>query len=54
MKFFTKISSIIVSEDTFIKKVILTINKTGSGIALVADKEKKILGTITDGDVELF
>ena len=34
-----------------IRDVITTINRNAKGIALVTDDERRLLGTITDGDV---
>ena len=44
-------SSLFVKEDSKAIEAIKTINKTEAYIALVVDKEQKLLGTITDGDI---
>jgi dTDP-glucose pyrophosphorylase/CBS domain-containing protein len=51
MKFIDNIKTIIIKPDTFIKKAINIINKNGVGIVVVVDQKKRLLGTITDGDI---
>jgi dTDP-glucose pyrophosphorylase len=47
----TELSKFIVSPDNSIREVIAFIDRNEKGIALVVDKEQKLLGTITDGDI---
>lgn len=42
---------IIVGENSTFKDAIALINNTHSGIALVVDKEKRLVGIVTDGDI---
>ncbi len=48
---FKKIEEIFISPEDGLKKILSTIQKSGIGIALVINEDKKLLGTITDGDV---
>lgn len=41
----------IVSEDTLVKEAILTISEGRLGTALLVDKDKRLLGLISDGDI---
>ncbi|MEA1989256.1 MAG: KpsF/GutQ family sugar-phosphate isomerase [Pseudomonadota bacterium] len=41
----------IVKQDTCIKDVIHTVSKSGLGFAVQVDKERKVTGVITDGDI---
>jgi dTDP-glucose pyrophosphorylase len=47
----TELSKFIVSPDNSIRQVIAFIDRNEKGIALVVDKQQKLLGTITDGDI---
>jgi arabinose-5-phosphate isomerase len=40
-----------VSRETPMAKVIAEISRAGFGLAIVTDKQKKLLGVITDGDL---
>lgn len=42
---------ILVSPDTTIKRAMELIDETGSRVALVVDKNQKLLGSVTDGDI---
>jgi len=46
-----KISDILLKDDSKAIEAIATINKTLEFIALVVDKDMKLIGTITDGDI---
>ena len=46
-----KISRISIKKNSKIKEAILSLNKSGNQIVLVLDKNKKLIGTITDGDI---
>jgi dTDP-glucose pyrophosphorylase/predicted transcriptional regulator len=43
--------SVLVSDSTTIKEALLLLDRTGLQILLVVDSDKKLLGTITDGDI---
>lgn len=45
------VSDLTVETDASLEEVLDTINRSGIGLALVADDEAVLLGTITDGDV---
>ncbi len=45
------VEDILVSPDTLLRDVMLRIEATSRGIALVVDTERHLLGTITDGDI---
>ncbi len=45
------IKKIIIGLNTTLKKTILTLQTGGVGIALVVDDKKRLVGTITDGDI---
>lgn len=45
------IQDILVTPDITIKRVLEIINKSSKQIALVVDKEQKLLGTVNDGDI---
>jgi len=45
------IQDIIVSKDTLLKHVLKIIDESSKQICLVLDEEKKLLGTISDGDI---
>lgn len=47
----TELSKFIVSPDKSIRQVIAFIDLNEKGIALVVDENRKLLGTITDGDI---
>lgn len=47
----TELSKFIVSPDNSIRQLIAFIDRNEKGIALVVDKDQKLLGTITDGDI---
>ncbi|MDN3513522.1 MAG: nucleotidyltransferase family protein [Candidatus Brocadia sp.] len=47
----TPADQIIVGENRAFKDVIALINNTHSGIALVVDHEKRLIGIVTDGDI---
>ena len=46
-----KISRISIKKNSKIKEAILSLNKSGNQIVLVLDNNKKLIGTITDGDI---
>ena len=46
-----KIDLITISEDSSIREAMESINKSGIRMALVVDKEKKLLGIVSDGDI---
>ena len=41
----------LVSPDSTIEQAIMVIDKSGLKVALVVDAKRKLLGTVTDGDV---
>jgi dTDP-glucose pyrophosphorylase/CBS domain-containing protein len=45
------ISRLFVMPDTLLHEVIVCINNSQSGIALVVDEERRLLGVVTDGDI---
>ena len=45
------IENIIINEDTLIKEALEIIDKSSKQICLVLDKNRKLLGTISDGDI---
>lgn len=47
----TDLSNFLVYPDTILREIMAIIDKGGARIALVVDKEKKLLGVITDGDI---
>ena len=46
-----KISDLFINEDSKAIEAIAVINKTLEFLALVLDKDNKLIGTITDGDI---
>jgi len=46
-----RVDEIIISNDCNIREVIKNLNSSGLKISLVVDDKKKLVGTITDGDV---
>lgn len=47
----TKLQSLLISPDTTLKQAMQKLNETAEKILFVADENKKLLGTITDGDI---
>ena len=47
----SKLSDILIDEGAKAIEAISTINKTLAFLALVVDKDMKLIGTITDGDI---
>lgn len=45
------LSNLTISPDSTIRQAIACIDKNGKGIVLVTDNERRLLGTITDGDI---
>ena len=48
---YTQLKTLFISPDQSIREAITCIDRDRCGIALVVDKERRLLGTITDGDV---
>ncbi len=46
-----KIDSFVIHKDADIKEAMQCIDKSGNGIALVVDKQNKLYGVVTDGDI---
>lgn len=46
-----KIKNIILKKNSKIKDAIVSLNKTGNQIILLVDKNNKLIGTVTDGDI---
>ncbi len=47
----TEVQSLFISPDQSIREAMICIDRGSCGIALVVDSERRLLGTITDGDV---
>lgn len=47
----TELQSLFISQDSSIRSAMQCVDKGSCGIALVVDREKHLLGTITDGDI---
>ena len=47
----TKLDALLISADTAIKPVMQKLNITGGKIVFVTDENRKLLGTVTDGDI---
>ena len=45
------IDDIVISRDSILKDVLKIIDKSSKQICLVLDENKKLLGTISDGDI---
>jgi dTDP-glucose pyrophosphorylase len=50
-QYFAKLDLLLVQMTDSVHRVLSAINSTGDGIALVVDDEKRLLDTITDGDI---
>ena len=49
-----EIEKFCISKDATIRQVMAVIDKNKEGIALVIDEDRKLIGTITDGDIRRF
>ena len=47
----TELIDLLVTPESSIREVIVCINRNAKGIALVVDKERHLIGTVTDGDI---
>lgn len=45
------LEQLLVTPDTPIREVMACIDRNAKGIALVVDKERRLIGTVTDGDI---
>ncbi len=52
--FYTNIKNILCKKNFSIKQVMDKIDKSGLGIALIVDDNKKLLGIVSDGDIRKF